>query len=367
MTNKEDYGLSPQKKTQTIEPPRVDYLPPTPKQYNPGIALIGTGGISEFHLKNYKSCGYRVVALANRNLNKAEEMRDKFYPNASVHQDYQEILECDEVEVVDVTPHPNDRLPILYDCLNAGKHVLSQKPFVLNIEEGKKLVDLADEKKRKIAVNQNGRWAPHFSYMRNAIAQGLIGEVTSIDFSLQWDQTWIKGIPSFEKMGNLILFDFAIHWFDITACLMKDQRPTSVYASTVRHANQLYQPPALASVIIDYPETQVRMSLNGHCTNGEEDVTTVVGTTGTLRSRGPGLNDQPKMEIYLDKSFTHVPLEGTWFESGFEGTMGELLCAIEEDREPYHSARNNLKTLELCFAAEESSSLGKPVNFSFNT
>ena len=103
MTDKEEYGLSPQKKTQTFEPPIVDYLPPTPKQYNPGIALIGTGGISEFHLKNYKSCGYRVVALANRNLNKAEEMRDKFYPNASVHQDYQEILECDEVEVVDVS------------------------------------------------------------------------------------------------------------------------------------------------------------------------------------------------------------------------------------------------------------------------
>ena len=80
MTDKEEYGLSPQKKTQTIEPPIVDYLPPTPKQYNPGIALIGTGGISEFHLKNYKSCGYRVVALANRNLNKAEEMRDKFTP-----------------------------------------------------------------------------------------------------------------------------------------------------------------------------------------------------------------------------------------------------------------------------------------------
>jgi hypothetical protein len=43
--------------------------------------------------------------------------------------------------------------------------------------------------------------------------------------------------------------------------------------------------------------------------------------------------------------------------------MSELLCAIEEDRDPYHSARNNLRSLELCFAANESAELGKPINF----
>ena len=362
--NENDYGLSPEKSLATISAPSIKYLPPRPKSYNPKIALIGTGGISEYHLKAYQKCGFQVVALANRTLEKAKVLRDKYFPDASVYQDFQEILTLDDIEVVDVTPHPSDRLPILYECLNAGKHILSQKPFVLDIEDGKKLADLADRKSRKIAVNQNGRWAPHFSYMRNAIAHGLIGEVTSIDFSLQWDQTWIKGIPTFEKMDNLILFDFAIHWFDITACMMKDQKPIRIYASTIRHAKQLFQPPALASVIIDYPETQVRMSFNSHCTKGEKDTTTIVGTTGTLRSQGPGLNDQPNMKIYLQNGSTHVPLKGSWFESGFQGTMCELLCSIEESRDPYHSARNNLKTLELCFAAEKSAECGKPVNLS---
>ena len=41
--------------------------------------------------------------------------------------------------------------------------------------------------------------------------------------------------------------------------------------------------------------------------------------------------------------------------------MGELLCAIEADREPTHSARNNLKSLELCFAALKSADTGQPV------
>lgn len=352
--NSTEYGLSPEKSASEIQAPKIDYFPPKPKVFNPGIALIGTGGISEFHLKNYQLCGYRVIALSNRTLEKAENLRDKFFPNAKVHQDYHEILHMNEVEVVDVTPHPTDRLPILYDCLDAGKHTLSQKPFVLDLSEGQKLVDLANQKKVKLAVNQNGRWAPHFSFIRNAVDQGLIGDVTSIDFTLQWDQTWIKGNPSFEEMENLILFDFAIHWFDITACMMGEQKPSSIFASAVHHNGQVYNPPALASVIINYPQTQVRMSFNAHCTRGEEDVTTVVGTKGTLRSRGSGLNDQPIMELHLNKGSVSVPLKGSWFESGFQGTMGELLGAIEEDREPYHSAYNNLKTLELCLAAQRS-------------
>ena len=82
-----EYGLSPEKKTVKIEPPEVDYLPPRPQDYNPVIALIGTGGISEYHLKNYQVCGFKVVALANRTLEKAETLRNKFFPRASIHLD----------------------------------------------------------------------------------------------------------------------------------------------------------------------------------------------------------------------------------------------------------------------------------------
>jgi hypothetical protein len=49
-------------------------------------------------------------------------------------------------------------------------------------------------------------------------------------------------------------------------------------------------------------------------------------------------------------------LEGVWFPDGFHGAMAELLCAFEERREPEHSARNNLRSLALCFAARKAPS-----------
>lgn len=356
---KDEYGLSAEKSTKHMDAPHISYLPKKPKVCRPKIGLIGAGGISEYHLRNYRDFGLDIVAIADRTLSKAVERRDEFYPDADVYKDYKKLLERDDIEVVDITPHPKDRLPIILDALKSGKHVLSQKPFVLDLNVGRRLVKIARENGVKLAVNQNGRWAPHFSYMREAIDAGVIGRPLSVDFSLQWDQTWIKGIPAFEDIHHMVLFDFAIHWFDIAASFMKGQNPTSIYASAIKYDEQKYMPPALASCIINYDQAQVRMAFNAHTTLGEEDVTTVVGTMGTLRSRGPGLNDQPTMEIFTDNGMTKVPLEGCWFENGFQGTMGELLLAIEEDREPLNSAENNLKSLELCFAALESADQSK--------
>ncbi|HBM77648.1 MAG TPA: gfo/Idh/MocA family oxidoreductase [Verrucomicrobiales bacterium] len=361
MSEDDDYGLSAAKEVVEINPPKVNYRPRVPKSYRPKIAMIGTGGISEFHLKAYRKCGYEVAAFASRTRSKAEAKRDEFFPEAEVYDDYHAILERKDIEVLDITPHPADRIPIVKEALKAGKHVLSQKPFVLDLSDGEELIRIAEENGVKLAVNQNGRWAPHFSYLRNAVAEGVIGRVTSLDFNLQWDQTWIKGTSEFESIHHLILFDFAVHWFDIASQIMAGQEPTRVLASVVHYEEQVYQPPALAAVIIEYPGAQVRFSFNAHTTLGEEDVTTVVGTEGTLRSRGPGLNEQSEMEVYLKGGCCRVPLESCWFDAGFEGAMGELLCAIEEGRDPNNSATSNLKSLELCFAALASADTGQPV------
>src|ERR1019366_1123063 len=141
--------------------------------------------------------------------------------------------------------------------------VLSQKPFVLDLDVGERLVALAAEHDVKLAVNQNGRWAPHFSYLTAAVRSGLIGEVASVDFTLQWDHTWTAGTP-FEELHHLVLLDFGIHWFDMTARLFQGRRPERVWASVARTTFQKMKPPMLAQVGVDYPGAQVRLSFNGH-------------------------------------------------------------------------------------------------------
>ena len=164
----------------------IEYQPRNPRTYQPAIGLIGCGGITRHHLTAYRNAGYRVVALCDIDANRAEERRQEFVPEATVYTDAQQLLRRDDIEVVDIATHPADRIPLIAAAIAAGKHVLSQKPFVLDLDDGERLVEAADRRGVKLAVNQNGRWAPHVAYMRGAVAAGLLGDISSVGMWGDW-------------------------------------------------------------------------------------------------------------------------------------------------------------------------------------
>jgi len=336
-----------------IAAPSLPYVPPRPRGPLPGVALIGCGGIAAYHLEAYRSAGFPVLALCNRTPAKAEALRERFYPQARIYTDYREVLARDDVGVVDLATHPDVRAEMIADALRAGKHVLSQKPFATDLDTGGRLSDLAEERGLRLAVNQNGRWAPHWSYMRHAISAGLIGEVTAVRFAVHWDHTWTRG-TAFDEMSHLILYDFGIHWFDILTCFMGSREPMRVMASTGRAAGQANKAPLLAQALVDYDGAQASIIFDAATPFGARDTTYVVGTKGSIRSEGPDLNHQ-QVTLTTADGVARPVLEGEWFRNGFVGTMAELLCAIEDGRAPYNSARHNLRSLALCFSAMTSS------------
>lgn len=337
----------------------LSYRPRDPKRYRPGIALVGCGGITAWHLRAYRAAKYRVVALSDVNLENAKQRRDEFYPQADVTDDVQEVLRRDDVEVVDIATHTAVRPPLIEAALKAGKHVLSQKPFVTDLTLGKRLADLADKMGVTLAVNQNARWAPHFSYLREAVRGGLVGDVEGIHCDVHWDHSWVKD-TAFETTPHLILYDFAIHWFDFITTLMQGTAATRVFASHARATTQDIAAPLLAQVIVEYPHAQASLVFDAHTRFGRLDRVFVAGSAGTITSTGPD-QDHQKVELTTAAGVTKPKLVGSWFPDGFHGTMAELLLSIEEKREPLNSARNNLASLALCFAAVASAERGKPV------
>lgn len=237
-------GSGSAEKEKTFTAPDLDYRPSEPDGFRPGIGMIGCGGITEEHLAAYRRAGYRVLALADIDVDRAEARRKEFFPEADVATDYSDLLARSDIQVADITTQPAERFPIIEAALAAGKHVLSQKPFVLDLDRGEHLVQLAKANGVRLAVNQNGRWAPHFSYLRTAVKEGLLGELASAHFRVHWDHGWVEGTP-FEKVRHLILYDFAIHWFDILSCIMGNRPPRRVFASATRSVTQQVSPPLL--------------------------------------------------------------------------------------------------------------------------
>ncbi len=341
-----------------VPAPDLPYRPPMPKSYRPRIALVGAGGISAAHLEAYSAAGFDVAVICNRTLAKAEARRDAYFPGAEATDDIAGTLTRGDIEVVDLTPHPAERLAMIETALSNGKHVLSQKPFVLDLDDGARLADLADERGLVLAVNQNGRWAPHLAWMREAVRAGLIGDVQSCHISIHWDHGWIAG-TAFESLDDLILYDFSIHWFDFLTSLIGG-RATSVFAVTTRAEGQSVRPPLLAEALVAFEGGQAALLFDGATRFGAEDSTVVTGSAGTVASRGPNLGDQT-VTLTTSAGMARPHLEGTWFKEGFRGTMGALLKAVEDSTPPLNDARRNLDALALVFAAIASSRHGVPV------
>jgi predicted dehydrogenase len=338
--------------------PRLPYEPRLPRRWAPGVGLIGCGNISQSHLRAYAQRGVRVVALCDLDLSRAKARRKEFFPEAEIYQDFRLMLRRDDIEVVDIATHPKERYALIAAALKTGRHVLSQKPFVVNLDAGERLADLADQKSVRLAVNQNGRWAPYFSYMRQAVDAGLIGDTYAVHLDCHWDhEVAISG--GFNRLYHLVLYDFAIHWFDMVHCLMGARKPGMAQATLTRSPGQKAWPPLLAEVLLGFDGGQASLVFDACTRQRSVETATVIGTRGMLRSVGEVCN-ATSVEVSTADGVGTAKLHGTWFPDGFAGTMGELLCAIEEKRAPRNDARDNLESLALCYAAIASADTGKP-------
>lgn len=354
-----NYALASSEPSRPVPIPRLDYAPPQPRHYRPRLGLIGCGGIAATHLQAYRTSGWNVVALSSRRPEAIQALRAAFYPHASGFTDYRDLLRQPDIDVVDITLPAQPRARVIADALRAGKHVLSQKPLAANLATAQRLVQLARDCGRHLAVNQNGRWAPYVRWMTLAVQQGLIGNAQSASISLNWDHTWTRTTP-LAHLHHLVLFDFAIHWFDIATVLLAGKAPRRVFAVTQPAQNQPLKPPLLASAVVEFDHALATLHFDAHSRVGPQERICLTGSTGTLRAQGP-VCAAHDLTLHTRRGTARPQLTGTWFNDGFRGTMGELLCAIEEHREPSHAAANNLRSLEICLAALRSADTGRPV------
>lgn len=346
--------------------PPVSYLPVDPIEYAPGIGLIGCGNISRAHLAAYAAAGYRVRALCDVHIERASARRDEYFPDAAVTTDHHALLARPDIEVVDLATHVNVRPALVRDAIRAGKHILSQKPFVLDLDEGRELIELADQCGVTLAVNQNGRWAPHHSFLLAAAREGLLGTISSTDIGLYWPHDVdVRRSPVFSQMEDLILYDFGIHWFDLIATLFAGQGPAhSVHATVGRTADQVIPVPTSAQVSIDFPHAAATLILRGSSHRARGGHYRVDGSAGTvIHSAANELGgENPSVTLYTNGEASSFTLSGDWWRNGMHGTMGELLASIEAKRRPSNDARASLPGLSLCFAAIGSAREGNPVD-----
>jgi predicted dehydrogenase len=331
----------------------LGYRPTLPPGYRPGLGIIGCGDIARsWHLPAYAQYDVHVVGVYDPAAEATDGIRDRFPFVRRVFPSLDELLADEEIEIVDIATRPDVRPELIRRALEAGKHVLAQKPLALHVPAARRLVEEAEERGLRVAVNQNGRWSPPWRIATLLIEQGAIGDVIAVTHFLDRPLPPLVG-THFDELDHFVIYDYFEHWIDICRCWLDGKTVQAVRALDYRTPDQPPEArsPWAAWVEAHYEEGESALvrSVGEGRTERPSCPFWVHGTEGTIR--GSVLLGSDFIELERNGVSTRYSLEGAWYPDGFAGALGELVTAIAEDREPFNSARHNLLSLQMTLAA----------------
>jgi predicted dehydrogenase len=200
------------------------------------IGIIGAG-IGSAHLGGYKqSPQANVVAICDMNTERAREMAASHgYTDVAIYADYHEMIEKAGLDGVSVGVPNKFHRPIAVDLLDAGLHVLCEKPLALTAADGQLIADAAARNGKNCMVGQVNRFRRDSQYIKKAIDAGELGEVYYAHTGLLRK----CGIPGFggwfttkSISGGGPLIDLGVHMLDVTWWMAGCPRPVAVSGIT---------------------------------------------------------------------------------------------------------------------------------------
>ncbi|HIE9294359.1 oxidoreductase [Klebsiella variicola] len=213
------------------------------------IALIGYGFVGKtFHAPLIRSVpGLNLAFVASRD----EEKVKRDLPDVTVIASPEAAVQHPDVDLVVIASPNATHAPLARLALNAGKHVVVDKPFTLDMQEARELIALAEEKQRLLSVFHNRRWDSDYLGIRQVIEQGAIGTVKHFEshfdrfrpeVRVRWRE---QNVP-----GSGLWFDLGPHLIDQALQLFGLPQSVQGNIATLRDGAEIND---WAHVVLNYP------------------------------------------------------------------------------------------------------------------
>ena len=187
--------------------------------YDVGVAVIGTGFMGPAHTEGLRRLGIEPVGVLGSSLGKSKAAADQ-WGLAKAYADFDEVLADEDVQVLHITTPNRLHYPMTKAALEAGKHVLCEKPLAMDAQESSALVQLARETGLVAGVNYNIRFYPLNIEAGERVKRGDIGQVFTIFGG--YVQDWLLYPTDYnwrvlaEEGGALrAVADIGTHWLDL--------------------------------------------------------------------------------------------------------------------------------------------------------
>ena len=185
--------------------------------------LIGCGGIGALRAEALaKMDGHDLVVACDSDMDRARSLTEKY--GGTAVDSWADMVKRDDIDAVIVSTPPGLHMEMSVAALNAGKHVLCEKPLARNPEECQSMIDAAHRSDRILATGFNYRFYPSILKARELFDSGIIGELDHVRSYTGYsatahDHEWLH---EFDAMGGGTLRDNGIHLIDLTTYFLGD-------------------------------------------------------------------------------------------------------------------------------------------------
>lgn len=318
--------------------------------------------------------GFNFYAVWERTKNEAQ----KKFPNVITYRTLDEMLSDELVELVIVNTPNYTHFEYAQKALQAGKHVIVEKPFTVTVKEAQQLIDLAKKKNKILSVYQNRRYDSDYKTIKKVLDKKLLGEVVEAEF--HFDRYREELSPKQHKEipgpGTGVLYDLGAHLID--QALQLFGWPSKLFAD-IRIIRPVSKVDDYFEVLLYYPNLRVRLkasysvreALPGYIIHGlkgsfikpKTDVQEALLQAGNI----PGGKDWGR-EPDTEKGLLHTEIDGVEERKYIDSEQGNyddyysgIYEAIRNNKPVPVTAEEGMKVIRIIETAFESSEAQKVI------
>ena len=348
------------------------------------VAVIGNGGISGVHLRGYSlNPDVEIYALCDINEERLNRRGDEYHVDpARRFTDVNEMLAaCPEIEAVSVCTWNAAHAQCAIAALNAGKHVLCEKPMAMTVEEAEAMQAAAEKNNRLLMIGFVRRFGNDCAIMKDFIDNGYFGDI----YYAKATYLRRKGCPGGwfgdkARSGGGPLIDLGVHIIDLCRYLMGNPKPVSVYGATfnklgnrsnikskagyisqTRENEDIFNVEDLATAMIRFDNGSVLQIEASFSLNIEKD-------EGVLQFFGTkaGAKLDPELTIYSEMNdyMTNVKLANSTalsFDGLFENEINHFVECVRTGKPCRNPAQDGVTLMKILTGIYKSAETGHKV------
>ncbi len=347
------------------------------------IGVIGNGGISGVHLRAYSlNSNVEIYALCDINPD-AMNRRAKEYsvPAERCFADVHEMVKLPELDAVSVCTWNAAHAECTIAALNAGKHVLCEKPMAINAEQAEAMKEAAEKNGKLLMIGFVRRFGNDCAIVSDFIENDFFGEL----YYAKTTYLRRKGSPGGwfgdkSRSGGGPLIDLGVHVIDLARYLMGGHKPVSVYGATFyklgdkrhikakadyvsdgRSANDIFDVEDLATAMIRFDNGSVLQVEASFTLNQEKDKGTI-----ELFGTKAGAKMDPELTLYTDINGYMANVELTAptalsFEGLFENEINHFVDCVMNGTPCRAPAEDGITLMRILDGIYESARTGHEV------